>query len=249
MNRIRKEAGPVFYHGIIVGSMLADHTGFYLTRADEPALEAIKGAAYQDQHELHEAIAKALPAERKMELRAKRAEIVQQNRRLDEQAERIRAESTWTGDLYDPEKSIKQIASDIRDHLVKDVQAGALPAPADFRVSTTKAKYGLGPFIRVWTDHENTPDGSTVRDHIESVANRFNQSIGTGLDPTLDHKTRSIAFHLEVDAPSTLKPNEWRSLRRSGYTFDDIEGIVEARRHDRMRGKGFPEDKLPGGAA
>lgn len=248
MKRVVQSAGPVFYHGQMVGNMWSDDIGCYLCSTDETALEPIKGVPYANEDALNAAIEAALPAERKMEIRAWRARIDQNNRQRAEEAERRRVENTWTGEFYDPDKPLKTVAGDIKRSLVEAVKSGELPAPADFKVTTAKAEFGRGPYVRIWTDHLDTPDRSTVRDRIYAIANKFNQSVGTGKDPADDGPDEAMAFRVEVEDPSPFKAGETKALWKAGYSFNDIFKIGEQRRRDRMRRKGFPEAKLPGGA-
>lgn len=217
---------PVFFMGDLVGQTESTAAGVHFTAflKHYPDLAEIHDRGFPEEAAVASAVEEAFTAETKQAMAEHRVQMEAAGKARDALAAADQRRETWTGRNFDPNRDQKATVRVIKDALSAAVARGDLPLPADYRVTASKDRYACDFNVNVFTDHVFTPDSEETTKKIEEIADSYNDSMGTGKDPTLDGPSCHRRFQVRVKAYACKSEAEaYARMRKKGFSHHQAD--------------------------
>lgn len=181
------------YHGQFLGMVdVQDAVYRFQPRLrDYPELAPLVDRTFASEAAIHTALDTFYSPEMRRRFDTDHAERTRRTLAERELIRAMAAEATFTGDRYDPERSLREVARLLLVDLKQAMADGALPADT-YRVTARVERWTATPTLTIWTQH-----GATHDDVLRGMANRYNEVVGLYL--SLHEPAHRSAFDITID--------------------------------------------------
>ncbi len=218
------------YRRAVIGAVERTGEGYRLTpNGHFPELKSLASRVFPSLTALHSTIDSMLSNERLAELRNRETSWMSADEEIKAYFEEKFEEYTWTGDHYDENRSLEELAMILQQTLRQAVATDALPGPPeDYRVTTwvpsRKSMLNNNRKLIIWSHRVAVEKG--FREHLieyaQQVMRPLNKSTAMQEDDWANPRP-VLAFSIEAFMPTVMPLAEHKQLEAQGWTHQQIE--------------------------